>query len=779
MARRKKARKPAPQSGSGEPRARVERSAKPARSPARLALAVVVVVVVAALGIGIVLISRPGGEHTAPASETATTGSHQRMLQALREIELSTDEHNEWLGERAARDARQELAALTESASDSDRFRALVRVAGEELRLGNERQAIDHYQAAYALLAKVGGTIDNEEVGRAVFRLGLAWMRYGETQNCALHHAAESCILPLAGGGIHRDPEGSREAIRYFLEILERTPVGHPLYVKTVWLLNLAYMTLGRHPQDVPADYLLPLPIFGSQGELPRFENIAPELGLDTLNLFGSMVVDDFDGDDHLDVFTTTFDTSESARFFRNNGDGTFTDRTREAGLHGLNGGLNAVQADYDNDGDLDLYVLRGAWLGKAGRHPNSLLRNRGDGVFEDVTFDAGLAQPSYPTQTASWADYDHDGDVDLYVGNERNADIEAPCQLFRNNGDGTFTDVATQAGVDNRSFVKGVVWGDYDGDRFPDLYVSTLGGANRLYRNNRDGTFSDVAPALGVSEPGDSFPVWFWDFDNDGALDLYVSSYRGVTDAVSAVAASYFGMPSLLDLPHLYRGDGQGGFENVASSRNLTRLHLTMGSNFGDLDGDGWLDFYLGTGYPDYESLMPNVMYKNDGGQRFLDVTLAGGFGHLQKGHAVSFADFDSDGDLDVFEQMGGAFPGDRYQDAVYRNPGFAHRWIGLLLEGVESNRAAIGARIHAVVLEAGAARSIYRHVGSGGSFGANPLRQTIGVGNADRLERLEIYWPTTDLTQVFQDVPLDSFFRIVEGDDELEGLHSPAAVE
>ena len=189
-----------------------------------------------------------------------------------------------------------------------------------------------------------------------------------------------------------------------------------------------------------------------------------------------------------------------------------------------------------------------------------------------------------------------------------------------------------------------------------PDLYVSVLGGPNRLYRNRGDGSFEDVAPRLGVTGPRQSFPAWFWDFDNDGHLDLFVSSYTGDRGGLGFVAASYQGYPGPWEQARLYRGDGDGGFEDVAARSGLTRLQLPMGSNFGDLDHDGYLDFYLGTGYPDYEAVMPNVLYRNLAGRRFVDVSLAAGFGHLQKGHAVAFADLDGDGDLDVFEQMGGA---------------------------------------------------------------------------------------------------------------------------
>ncbi len=363
-------------------------------------------------------------------------------------------------------------------------------------------------------------------------------------------------------------------------------------------------------------------------------------------------IADDFDNDGYLDLVVSPWDPAGQLQWFRNQQDGTFVDCTQDAGLAGLCGGLNLIQADYDNDGDLDIFVLRGAWLGRAGRHPNSLLRNNGDRTFTDVTLAVGM-DDYFPTQTAAWADYDNDGDLDLFVGNESDDDLAARCQLYRNAGDGTFRDVAIEARVTNDRFTKAVVWGDYDGDRYPDLYVSNHRGFNRLYHNEQDGTFRDVATEAGVARPEGSFPAWFWDFDNDGHLDLYVSAY---TATVGDLAAYYLGRESAAERSCLYRGDGRGGFVDRAAACGLDRPDATMGSNFGDLDNDGFLDFYLGTGYPDYKNLMPSVMYLNRAGSQFVDITSAAGFGHLQKGHAVVFADFDNDGDQDVFEQMGGA---------------------------------------------------------------------------------------------------------------------------
>jgi hypothetical protein len=547
-----------------------------------------------------------------------------------------------------------------------------------------------------------------------------------------------------------------------------------PLFLKTVWLANIAHMTLGDYPQGVPEGYRVPPSVFASQQPFPAFENVAPTLGVGTWSLSGGAVFDDFDGDGDFDLLTTTMDTRAAPTYFRNDA-GALIDRTEASGLTGLFGGLNLVQADYDNDGDVDVFVLRGAWLWGAGRHPGSLLRNDGTGRFTDVTFAAGdLAAHRGPTQTGAWGDADNDGDVDFYIGNEHgpNPDyptapgerFDAPSELFRNDGNGRFTSVAAAAGVEIREYVKGVVFGDYDNDGDQDLYTSVLGAENHLFRNDGALRFTDVTAQAGVGAPVSSFPVWFWDFDNDGNLDLYVSTYAGAEDTVALVAATYFGLEIPYELPRLYRGDGRGAFADVAEAVGLRRFHASMGSNFGDLDSDGWLDFYLGTGYPNYEGLMPNVLYRGVEGRSFADVTLAAGVGHLQKGHAVTIADWDGDGDQDLFAQIGGAFPGDRFADALFENPGNGNHWIAVDLEGTRSNRAGIGARVRVDVIEGGRRRSIHRTVGSGGSFGCNPLRQTIGLGRADRVERLEVWWPASGERQAWTGLAADRVLRIAE---------------
>ena len=233
----------------------------------------------------------------------------------------------------------------------------------------------------------------------------------------------------------------------------------------------------------------------------PPWRNLSAELAVNPLDLAGGAVMEDFDGDGLLDLVSSSSDPCKPMRAFRNDGQGGFEDVSIRWGLDSQLGGLNLVHADYDNDGAPDVLVLRGAWLGNDGRIRNSLLRNdvTGDtGRFVDVTAAAGLAYPAYPTQTAGWADYDGDGDLDLLIGNESTATSTDPLQflgragnvfptqLLRNNSDGTFSDVTRSAGIANRQFAKSVAWGDYDNDGDPDAYVSNF-GPNRLFRNNGD----------------------------------------------------------------------------------------------------------------------------------------------------------------------------------------------------------------------------------------------------------------------------------------------------
>jgi hypothetical protein len=207
-------------------------------------------------------------------------------------------------------------------------------------------------------------------------------------------------------------------------------------------------------------------------------------------------------------------------------------------------------------------------------------------------------------------------------------------------------------------------------------------------------------------------------------------------------------------------------GFEDRTKEAGLDMVFATMGSNFADFDNDGFLDMYLATGDPSIDTLVPNRMFKNIFGRRFAEITAGSGTGHLQKGHAVACGDWDRDGDVDLFVELGGVVNGDRFHNVLFQNPGQANRWLMLKLSGRESNRAAIGARIK-LVTAGEQPLTIHRHITSGSSFGANPLAQTIGLAGGERIARLEITWPASQTTQVFRDIDVNQSIEITEFDD------------
>ena len=716
----------------------------------------------------------------ASSQDSAPTGptesGHARMVRELEEIRLACRGDNRYLGWGRVEELRAQLARYTSGTEQAAAWKTELALGTELLRMGETEEAVascsramEHLTSLARERPRVAETL-RSDIADGWFQLGVACLRLGEDRNCCQRSNGESCILPIRGGGLHQDEEGSRRAMAAFRESLALVKANSRTGRQARWLLNLAAMTLGEHPGALTPEELIDASVFASDEDFPRFPEIGTQVGLTRAGLAGGLVVEDFDGDGLLDLLTSSSDADGPLRLYLADGKGSFEGHTEEAGLKGLYGGLNLVSADYDDDGDVDVLVLRGAWLQEHGRHPNSLLRNEGGGVFVDVTFDAGLGS-RLPTGTAAFADYDSDGDLDLYVGNESEPNLPAPGELYRNEGDGTFVDVAAEAGVTNDRYAKAVSWGDYDGDGDPDLYISNMASPNRLYQNQGDGTFVDVAPEAKVVAPLSGFPCWFFDFDNDGALDLFAASYGSLEGppSLADVAGSYLGLNHKGEPMRLYKGDGRGRFTDVAQTAGLDRYTLPMGSNFGDVDNDGYLDVYLGTGYPYYEGLMPNVMLRNRRGAGFADVTTAGGFGHLQKGHGIAIADLDGDGDQDVVARMGGAYPGDAYRCVLFQNPGDGNHWLKVRLVGERSNRFGVGAHLRVDVREGETVRSIHRTVTTGGSFGCNPLRQEIGLGAAQRIETLEVWWPASGTRRIYRDVALDASIEVREGSDEV----------
>ena len=605
---------------------------------------------------------------------------------------------------------------------------------------------------------------------------GLCYLRTAEIQNCLQNHTSDSCIMPIQGGGVHKWKEPSRQALTIYSNLLTEFPEN----LAGRWLFNIAAMTVGDYPDNVPPAWLIPPDTFKSDYDIKRFTDVAGPAGLAQNDLSGGSVVDDFDGDGLLDVMVTSIGIADQMHFYHNNGDGTFANRTHQAGLLGLTGGLNMVSADYNNDGLIDVLVLRGAWMHESGKFPDSLLQNNGNGTFEDVTEAAGMLS-FHPTQAAAWFDFDGDGWLDLFIGNESSRGEPAHyCELYRNNRDGTFTEMAAAAEVRLRAFIKGVVAGDYNNDGRPDLFLSASGRSKILLRNDGPANpassahpstgwkFTDVAAEAGVQFPITTFPVWFFDYDNDGWEDIYAGGYS-ITN-VTDIVADYLGLANKGEQPRLYRNRGNGTFEDATIRLGLNKVLHAMGANFGDLDNDGWLDFYLGTGDPDLLTTIPNRMFRNDAGKRFQDVTTSGGFGNLQKGHGISFADIDNDGDQDVFQELGGAVSSDVYPNVLLLNPGHGNAWLKLQLVGVKANRSAIGARVKIDLATPSGPRVLHRTLSSGGSFGCNPLRIEAGLADATAINSVEILWPGSNTRQKLANLKPNTFYRITESNDAPE---------
>jgi tetratricopeptide (TPR) repeat protein len=633
--------------------------------------------------------------------------------------------------------------ALADAVPDDPRVR--VNLGTAYLRSGKADEAARSLEEAIAI---------DPDFADAYYRLGVAYELLGRPQEAVLGQFSEAVRLDPAHSAAARrltdagrtppDPEDPKGVLEEFTRVAQRLYASDNRFVgrargpASVGGSGAVTESRPTGPAAAPAK---------TPYDIGRFRDIAPDLGLADPKLLGGVAVEDFDGDGLLDIVTSTFDPSGPLSFRRNDGRAGFSDRSVASGVAGQLGGQGVVAGDYDNDGDADLVVLRGAWLFDDGRIRNSLLRNDGEGRFTDVTRKAGLAAPAYPSRAGAWGDYDDDGDLDLYVCNESRKYVadhaDFPSQLFRNNGSGPFTEVALQAGVTNDRYCTGVTAGDYDNDGDLDLFVSNLED-DRLYRNRGDGTFEDMAPQAGVTGPaGRSSATWFFDYDNDGDLDLFVSS---------------------LEDDRLYRNRGDGTFEDVTAGAGLDLASHSMGGNFGDLDNDGWLDIYLATGDA---SLEPNVVLRSDRARRFEDVTRSGGFGGPRDGSAVAFADLDNDGDQEVYDRRGGLYPADSSPDALFLNPGHGNRFIAIELVGVGSNRAGYGARIRVTVETPAGPRTVHRAAGSVSSTGGSPARQAIGLGDATRIVAVEIAWPRSGKPQVLRDVALDSCIRVTEGSD------------
>lgn len=582
----------------------------------------------------------------------------------------------------------------------------------------------------------------------------------------------------------------------------------------------------------------------------PQFENVAHTAGVDFMNQYypaflnqplkfkmirygpAGITAADYDNDGYYDLFIP--DGVES-RLFRNNGDGTFTDVTAKAGLSGLDGVSVALFADYDNDGYKDLFVSR------TFKH-NQLFHNNGDGTFTDVTAKSGIGEDNCTT-VASWGDYDNDGYLDLYVGRYLDPRLDIPTtfyarnglpnQLYHNNGDGTFTNVTERAGVGEKGLCLGTVWGDYDDDGYPDLYVVNDFGRKTLYHNNRNGTFTDVTVKAGTLAYGAGMSTSFGDYDNDGRLDIYVANIR-------SEEAWYAEWPTVgrymtnswkqgvwqTDMPlyfevfkqsgihfvqvfqdmasgnNLLRNKGNGTFEDVTWKANANPLGWFWGSGFADFDNDGWQDIYASNGwvYNDRGTeieleFLNNVVSRQDMYKSGILFDPAH-FGHtswhgwernrhLRSNGNGTFTEIGRAAGTDLIMNSRGVAVADFWnrgvldiavsasidRHALLKNEvGTKRHWLAVEAVGTKSNRDGVGARITIHI----GGKLQTREVTLGDGYGSqNSLREYFGLNDAASVDELTVRWPRSGIVQTFKNVAGDRIVQVTEGKDELVDKH------
>ena len=718
----------------------------------------------------VLLIDTANAQQAVNSNKTEDAIQEKRMLDYLEKMRLSLDNANNSFASEAKIRYVDSMLPLTKDPSAN--LSLVFRKANALLEAGREQDAV-------TLFDRIAGFVKDVPESRkiAIPALALAYMRLAERNNCINNHSADACIMPIQGKGIHQDKLPAEKAIMLFELALKEDPTN----LDSRWLLNIAYMLTGGYPAKVPKAFLIPGLDARSKVNVVPFKDIAGGLNIDTNNRSGGMIVDDFNNDGNLDIISSAWGLDDPMHYYKNNGDGTFTDMSVVSGISKFKGALNIIQADYNNDGWIDIFMLRGGWQGQnfGLEQPNSLIRNNGDGTFTDVTYQAGIFS-EHPTQTGNWNDFNNDGWLDLFIGNETMDPAHPhPCELFINNKNGTFTDIAPSAGVNITGYAKGVTSGDYDNDGWADIFISTLGGQKVLLHNesaNGKGlAFKNVSNEAGFANSEyRTFPTWFFDFNNDGWLDIFICNYE-FDRPLSYYAAKEALNPSADPAGKimLFMNNKNGTFTNVAPTMDVNQVVFSMGSNFGDFDNDGYLDFYLGTGNPSYQSIIPNRLYKNIEGKNFVDVTNNARVGQLQKGHGVAFADIDNNGTQDIATDLGGAYFGDAYNSALFYNPGQGNNnWISLKLEGTKSNRQSVGAKITVTITENGKQRMMYREVNSGGSFGCSPLRQTIGIGTAKTIDEIKITWPVSGITQVYKNIGPNQVLKITEGKQEPEKI-------
>jgi hypothetical protein len=549
------------------------------------------------------------------------------------------------------------------------------------------------------------------------------------------------------------------EAARKFYDAmqLQMNPVDQ-------YLFRLALDTSKEPLRSFPAGVLFPLEDTKPTDALLAFEDIAPALGIHHLNGNGTIAWGDIDHDGDLDALVAG--SGVFLRVYRNDG-AKFTLAAAEFGLVNIPSGYSLNLVDYDNDGWLDLYISMNGWNGP---YPNKLFHNE-RGKFVDVSKQSG-ADDAGSGFVSVWGDLDNDGWIDFVVANGVLKDGSTP-QIYRNNRNGTFTNMTKQAGIVEPPLYGaiGAALGDYDKDGRLDILINGSASApNRLYHNDGAWKFTEVSRKAGVVQPPhEGFVCFFFDYNNDAWPDILTTSLAPWEAAVEGLRKGYTPPNARAvhrDSSRLFRNNKDGTFTDVTFESKLYYPTGTMGAGVADVDNDGHLDVYLGTGDPQISRLEPNRFFRNSGNGTFADLTNFVGFQRPgNKGHGVAFVDIDDDGDLDIFAQLGGHYPGDHAYNAFYRNlKASQNHWLEIELEGVKSNRNAIGAQL---TVKAGTLTA-YREVKGSEGFGAtSPYRQHFGLGPHAKIDSLEIRWPS-GIVHKFESVDANRILSLKEDEPE-----------
>lgn len=467
------------------------------------------------------------------------------------------------------------------------------------------------------------------------------------------------------------------------------------------------------------------------------FQDLSAQIGPQAFGAYLGVSAGDYDNDGDDDVYFSSQNASNL--LYENLGEGKFQDVTSAAGLTTVRGGYSGVWGDIDNDGDLDLFA------GFYGRD-NRFYLNNGDKTFREMAASAGV-KLNLNTLHCLMADVDNDGLLDIYltVNNQGN-------RLYRNNGNLTFTEVTNESGAGYNGRAMGAGFFDYDKDHDVDLYlVHDYGQANHLFQNDGKGRFTNVAAQAGVGYAGDGMGVDFGDYDNDGWLDMYITNYH----------------QSLL-----YRNNGDGTFSDVTSAARLPGVGMSWGCNFFDCDNDGWLDIFIANQSKFWQllpAIYPNVLFHNKGNGTFTDVAPQAGLATSYDSFGSAVLDFNNDGWLDIVV----ADNVSATQNEFFKNLGGANHWLNVKLEGMQSNRSAVGARVEAFAGEWKRVDEV--RAGSGYNSQSNLIVE-FGLGSRTQVDSLLIYWPSSK-REKYVDLAADQTLKIREGEGIITSVAQPRA--